>query len=228
MPPSPAWCTARTGEVGATKFLGKPFFEWIHDSAHLASLQNEAMGDGGRAARGDLLENYQLPEGGTVADIGGADGVVLIELLAGLPERRGIVFDLPRVVAKATERLRAAGWGDRVTVVGGDFFEQVPTADVYVMSVVLHDWDNASCARILRNIARAAAPGAHLCLIEMVVPEGDGPHFSKMIDLTMLAMVGGRERTESEWRTLLAEGGFTVNRIVSGSGVMSVIEAARN
>ncbi|HEY0693902.1 MAG TPA: methyltransferase [Kribbella sp.] len=220
--------TARTGEIGATKFLGKPFFEWVNESLHLAELQNIAMADGGRSARGDLLESYQLPEGETVADIGGADGTLLVELLADQPERRGIVFDLPRVVAKATGTVEASGLSDRVTVVGGDFFEHVPTADVYVMSVVLHDWDNASSVRILRNIAKAAAPGARLVLLEMVMPDGNSPHFTKMIDLTMLALLGGRERTETERRRLLADGGFTLGRVVSGSGMFSAIEATRN
>jgi hypothetical protein len=91
------------------------------------------------------------------------------------------------------------------------------------MSTVLHDWDNASCARILRNIANAAAPGACLSLLEMVMPEGDRPHFTKMIDLTTLAMLGGRERTATDWRRLLADGGFTLDRVVCGSGVFSVI-----
>jgi hypothetical protein len=218
--------TARTGETGATKVLGKPFFDWVGESSHLSELQNYAMAGGGRAARGDLLDAYQVPEGQTIADIGGADGALLAELLAKAPERKGIVFDLPKVVAKATETLAAAGVDKRATVVAGDFFvDSVPVADVYVMSVVLHDWDNAAATRILRNIAGAATPGARLVLVEMVMSEGDGPHFTKMIDLTMLAMLGGRERSETEWRGLLAESGFTLDRIVSGSGVMSVIEA---
>lgn len=218
--------TARTGEVGAAKVLGKPFFEWVGESAHLAALQNSAMAGASRAARGDLLDVYQIPEGQTIADIGGADGTLLAELLARAPDRNGIVFDLPNVVAKAAETLVAAGVDNRATVVAGDFFvDSVPIADVYVMSVVLHDWDNAAATRILRNIAKVAAPGARLVLVEMVMPAGDGPHFTKMVDLTMLAMVGGRERTETEWRRLLPEGGFTVDRVVSGSGVMSAIEA---
>lgn len=218
--------TARTGETGATTYLGKPFFEWVNESLHRAELQNSAMSGASRAARGDLLDNYQLPAGGTVADIGGADGTTLAELLATRPERRGIVFDLPNVVAGATQTLAAAGLSDRITVVGGDFFDSVPPADVYVMSVVLHDWDNSSAARILGNTAKAARPGARLVLIEMVMPEGDGPHFTKMVDLTMLAMVGGRERTETEWRQLLGGSGFSLDRIVSGTGAMSIIEAA--
>jgi SAM-dependent methyltransferase len=183
------------------------------------------MGDGGRAARGDILENYRLPEGTTVADIGGADGSVLVELLTDRPERRGIVFDLPKVVAEAAGKLEAAGLSERVAVVAGDFFESVPTADLYVASHVFHDWNDESAVRILHNIGRAAAPGTRLCILDIVIPEGDGPHFAKLVDLVMLAMLGGRERTETEWRALLAEGGFTLDRITGGSGTTSVIEA---
>lgn len=221
--------TARTGETGAVKVLGKPFFDWVGESAHLSALQNSAMSDGGHTARGDLLDTYQVPEGQTIADIGGADGALLARLLAKAPGRSGILFDLPNVVAGAAETLAAAGVDDRAAVVAGDFFvDSVPKADVYVMSVVLHDWDDAASARILRNIAKAAAPRARLVLLEMVMSEGDGPHFTKMIDITMLAMLGGRERTQTEWRRLLEENGFTLDRIVSGSGIMSAIEATLN
>lgn len=113
-------------------------------------------------------------------------------------------------------------------MVGGDFFDRVPAADVYVMSLVLHDWDNPAAVRILRNIAAAAAPGAHLVLLETVMPEGDVPHFTKMADVVMLAMLGGRERTEAEWRHLLGAAGFTLNRIVPGSVAISAIEATLN
>jgi hypothetical protein len=216
---------ARTDEPVALKYFGKPFFEWISDSPRLVEIQNAAMAGGTRTGRGNLLEVYQLPKGETIADIGGADGTLLTELLSNRPERRGIVFDLPNVVAKATEMLATAGLSNRTTVVEGDFFEQVPTADIYVLSIILHDWDNASAIRILRTIARAAAPGAHLVLLEMVMPQGDDPHPSKMTDLIMMTLLGGRERTEAEWLQLLAEGGFTPKHIVSGSGLISAIEA---
>jgi hypothetical protein len=215
----------RTGETAATDFLGKPFFDWINDSSQRAEVQNTAMAELGRTMGGDLLESYQLPQGQTVADIGGADGTVLVKLLARQPERCGIVFDLPTVVATAHGTLQAAGLRDRVRIVGGDFFTSVPSADVYVMSVVLHDWDDTSATRILRNIAAAATPGARLCLKEVVVPEDDSLHFAKLMDITMLAIVGGRERTETEWRKLLTNGGFTMDRIVTGPSIFSIIEA---
>jgi hypothetical protein len=135
------------------------------------------------------------------------------------------VFDLPAVVATANETVTRAGLGDRVAVVEGDFFDCVPTADVYVMPVVLHDWDDTSSLRILANIAKAATPGARLVLLEMVMPDGDGPHFTKMVDLIMPAIAGGRERSRTEWRDLLVAGGFVLDRVVAGSGAFSVIEA---
>lgn len=217
--------TVRTGEPAATTFLGKPFFDWIEENQDLATLQNEAMAGFTQNARGDLLEIFDLPEGQTVADIGGADGTLVVELLARRPERRGIVFDLPNVVSAARPTLQAAGLEDRVEVVAGDFFEKVPAANVYVLSAILHDWNNASGLRILHNIEKAANHNARLILVEMVVPEGDAPHPTKMIDITMMGMLGGRERSETEWRRLLADGGFTLQRVVTGSGSYSVLEA---
>ncbi|MEV4757843.1 methyltransferase [Micromonospora sp. NPDC049559] len=217
--------TARTGKTGANEILGKPFFDWVTESPRLSGLQNAAMAGGGRVSLGDLLDVYQIPAGQTIADIGGADGWLLAELLTRAPERKGIVFDLPNIVAGASEVLTAAGLDKRASVVAGDFFDSIPTADVYLMSVVLHDWDDAAAVRILRNIAKAAAPGARLVLMEMVMPEDDGAHFTKTIDLVMLTLFGGRERTQAEWRRLLADGGFRLDRVVSGSGVISAIEA---
>jgi hypothetical protein len=215
----------RSGQPAATIFLGKPFFDWINQSPGLAELQNDAMAGFTQNARGDLLDVYDLPEGGTVADIGGADGTLLVELLARYPERRGILFDQPSSVPAARPTVRAAGLDERVEIIAGDFFESVPTADVYVLSAVLQDWGNASALRILQNVAKSAPAGARLVVVDMVVPEGDGPHPTKMIDITMLGMLGGRQRSESEWRRLLADAGFTLQRVVPGSGSYSALEA---
>jgi O-methyltransferase domain len=128
-------------------------------------------------------------------------------------------------MSDAHELLRGHGLADRVEVFGGDFFDAVPAADVYVLSYILHDWDDASSGKILGSIARAASPGARLVVIEAVLPEGDAPHLAKMIDLTMLAMLTGRERTAQEYEALLGDAGFTVDRIVPTPSPFSVIEA---
>jgi hypothetical protein len=217
--------TVRTGEPAAAVFLGKPFFDWIDENPELAALQNSAMAGFSQNARGDLLDVYALPEGRTVADIGGADATLLAELLVRYPDREGIVFDQPNAVSAARPTIEAAGLTGRVEIVGGDFFTSVPPADVYVLSAVLQDWDNAKALQILGNVRKAARPDAHLVVIDMVVPEGDAPHPTKMIDITMLGMLGGRQRSASEWRQLLADGGFLLQRIVAGSGPNSALEA---
>jgi O-methyltransferase len=170
---------------------------------------------------------YTLPVGEITADIGGADGIVLAALLASDPDpaRQGIVLDLPHVIPAAEARIAELGLGGRVTTVAGNFFDAVPAADVYVVSMILHDWDDASCGALLERIAQAARPGAHLVAIEFVVPPGDEMHMSKMIDLTMLGMLTGRERTLAEFDGLLAAAGFRLERVVDNPTPLSILEA---
>ncbi|MFI8075925.1 methyltransferase [Streptomyces sp. NPDC086033] len=217
--------TVRTGKPAAETLYGKPFFEWLAEDPERAALLTGAMANVTGGLRAGMFDGYVLPDGKLVADIGGADGTVMAELLGRDTDRRGIVFDLPHVVSDAHELLRRHGLADRVEVFGGDFFDAVPAADVYVLSYILHDWDDASSRKILGSIARAASPGARLVVIEAVLPEGDAPHLAKMIDLTMLAMLTGRERTAQEYEALLGDAGFTVDRIVPTPSPFSVIEA---
>ncbi|MEV0221765.1 methyltransferase [Streptomyces sp. NPDC050704] len=217
--------TVRTGKPAAEILYGKPFFEWLAEDSERAALLTGAMANVTGGLRAGMFDGYTLPEGRLVADVGGADGTVMAELLGRDTDRHGVVFDLPHVVSDAHETLRARGLADRVEVVGGDFFDAVPTADVYVLSYILHDWDDASCGKLLGSIARAANPGARLVVIEAVLPAGDAPHLAKMIDLTMLAMLTGRERTADEYETLLGDAGFTLDRILPTPSPFSVIEA---
>jgi O-methyltransferase domain/Dimerisation domain len=217
--------TVMTGEDPGTRHFGLPTMEWIASTPELAALMTRAMVSVTESLRAGMFDDYSLPEGNLVADIGGADGTVLCQLLAREPGRRGIVFDRPVVVPSARQVLVGRGLGDRVETVGGDFFESVPKADVYVMSYILHDWDDESCRRILRNVKKAAAPGARLVVMESVIPPGDELHPSKLVDLTMLGTVTGRERTAAEYEKLLGEAGFTIDRIVPTRTPYSFIEA---
>jgi hypothetical protein len=183
------------------------------------------MASGGALLRGALVNQYELPEGRVVADIGGADGTMLTTLMARHPGREGIVFDLPAVAGAAKQTIRAAGLEDRMSVVSGNFFEGVPEADVYILSGVLHDWSDASSTDILHNVAKMARPGSRLVLVETVLPDGGAPDFAKLLDMIMLGLLGGRERTVTEWTKLLADGGFTLDRIVDGPAEFAVIEA---
>ncbi|MGW7383104.1 methyltransferase [Streptomyces sp. NPDC054794] len=145
--------TVRTGDPAAQRSFGKPFFDWIVADPARAELQNRGMAGLVGGMRDRMFAGYRLPEGEVVADIGGADGTVLTRLLACEPARRGILFDLPEILPSARKTIEEAGMADRVDVVAGDFFESVPSADVYVLAAILHDWDHASCAT-------SRAPGA--------------------------------------------------------------------
>jgi hypothetical protein len=177
--------------------------------------------------RAGMFDDYQLPSGHVVADLGGSDGSVLVKLLDDDTDhtRRGILFDRATTVHTARLVLAAAGLRDRVDVVGGDFFASVPRAHVYVLAYILHDWSDAECCRILASIEAAAHVGARVVIIEGVVPHGDAPHLTKTIDLTMLAMMTGKERSEEQYRDLLDVAGFDLDRVVETGGPFSILEA---
>lgn len=223
--------TVRTGEPAATVHYGQPFFDWLVGDPEMVTRFTAAMADHTDGIKRGALAGYRLPVGQIVADIGGADGALLAELLAADPDqsRQGIVFDLPHVVSAAPALLAERGLGARVSAQGGNFFDALPAADVYVLSSILHDWDDAHDARILAGIAAAAAPGAHLVIIELVIPPGDEPHIAQSFDLTMLGMVTGKERSGAEFETLLADAGFTLERVLPGSegSPYSILEAVR-
>lgn len=217
----------RGGEPAATLHYGEPFFEWLASDEQQVERFTGAMANLTDGIKAHAIAGYELPAGELVADIGGADGTVLATLLEGDPDpgRRGIVFDLPNVVGAAEHRLARLGLDARIAVAGGDFFESVPAADVYVVSMVLHDWDDEGCARLLGSIAAAARPGARLVALELVVPPGSDPHMSKMIDLTMLGMLTGRERSAEEFAQLLGDAGFTLDRVAETPTPFSILEA---
>jgi hypothetical protein len=218
--------TVRDGVPAATLHYGRPYFDWLSGDPAQVQRFTGAMADLTAGVKAGAVAGYAVPGGGTIADLGGADGALLHAVLAGDPdpERRAIVFDLPHVIPAARERLAGSGLEDRVDVVAGDFFERVPAADAYLLSMILHDWDDEACGVLLRRIAEAASPGARLVSLELVVPPGDAAHLATMIDLTMLGMLTGRERSEREFERLLAASGFVLERVHETPAPVSVIE----
>lgn len=216
---------ARSGKPASDEYYGKPFFDWISEDRERVHVQNQAFAWVTSELRGGMFEGYRLPAGRVVADIGGADGSMIARLLADDPDRLGIVFDLPQVVRGAEALLASQRLADRVRAVPGDFFETVPAADVYILSFVLHDWDDDECRRILRNIAAAAKPGARLVIVEAIVSPGDQPDLAKAMDVVMLAMTHVRERTAEQYATLLDSAGFTLDRVVPTPSPFSFTEA---
>jgi O-methyltransferase domain/Dimerisation domain len=217
----------RSGECAATLHYGRPFFQWLSGDGEQMARFTGAMADLTNGIKVHALDGYRLPDGELTCDVGGADGSVLAAILVADPDttRRGIVFDLPGVVPAAHERLAAMGLAERVSTVGGDFFEAVPTADIYLLSMVLHDWDDVQARRLLSSIAASARPGARVVALELMLPEGGEPHMAKMIDLTMLGMLTGRERTMLEHADLLHSAGFRVDSVRDTATPMTIIEA---
>jgi hypothetical protein len=214
----------RQGKPAADLHYGMPFFGWLSGQPEQIVRFSGAMGNLTGGIKAAAIAGTVVEDAGTIVDVGGANGEMLASLLARHPQARGILYDLPHVVPGSAKAIAEVGLAARVEVVGGDFFTSVPAGDTYLLSFVLHDWADDECVTILERIREANA-GARLVVVEFVVPPTDEPHMAKMIDLTMLGMLTGCERTESEWRALLARAGFTLDAIESGPSPLSVLRA---
>jgi len=164
-----------------------------------------------------------------IVEVGGGHGDLLGSLLARYPQARGILLDLPIQVEATTERFAEAGLAERCRVEGGDFMTSVPEGgDFYLLKWVLHDWDDEASLRILRNCFAAMQPGGRLWLIESIIPEDTSPSVSKLLDLNMLVITGGRERTVSEYRGLIEQAGLCFVGVTRTETLVSIIEARKN
>jgi len=215
---------ARTGRPAFPTRFGDPFFDYLEKHPEEAETFNRAM-QGGSAARLPPLLAWDWRDVGTVVDIGGGNGAVVGALLAAHPHLRGVVFDLPNVVESARREIAAAGLADRCDTVAGSFFDEVPGGgDVYILAQILHDWHDDDALRILARVREAMHEDAVLLVHELIVPEDDAPHPAKLIDLQMLILLGGRERTGAQWAELLRRGGFELAGVIEGRRA-NVIEA---
>jgi hypothetical protein len=217
--------TARTGRPAATVLYGMPFFDWLGEHPEHADRFTRAMGGMTQALKAAAIPSVDLSGATTVVDVGGADGEVLAIALAQHPGVRGVVLDLPHVVDAAVQNMRRHGLSDRVQAVGGDFFTSVPEADTYLFSLVLHDWDDEEAVRILSTCRDAGGPGCRVRALEFVVPSTPEPHPAKMMDITMLGMLTGKERSESQWAAVAERSGMRLDRVVATPTPLSVLEA---
>lgn len=216
--------SVQTGRSAFEHLYGKQHFAYLTENPDAAGIFNQAMA-GGVPARAAVLQGFDWHAARTVADIGGGNGTLLARLLAANGDLSGIVFDLPHAADGARSVIDAAGLAGRCEFIAGDFFtDRLPRADVYLLAQVLHDWDDADAATILRNCRRSLPDRGRLLLLEAIIPAGSDPSPVKVIDLQMLVVPGGRERTEAEWRALLEDGGFELRGIVTG-GPANLIEA---
>lgn len=225
----PAWGemahSIRTGEEAFTKAFGEPVWQYHGTRPAANDLINQVMSRESENMTGDLVAAYDFSPFGTVVDVGGGEGALVAGVLAANPGLRGVVFDQPHVVTD--DVLRAAGLADRAEVVGGDFFESVPRGgDVYVLKWVLHDWSDEKSVEILKSVRAAMPAGGTLLVVESVIEPGDDPAPSKILDMVMLVLNGGQERTREQFDALLDASGFRVRRVLPmASSSTSIIDA---
>lgn len=218
--------SVQTGRPAAEKLRGVPFFSYLATDPEFAAVFNNAMTAASGLSNDVALQAYDFTDARLVVDVGGGHGAVLTTILRSAPHAAGILYDLPAVVDGAGALFEEAGVAHRCTVTGGSFLESVPGGgDLYVMKNIIHDWSDAESLIILRNIRTAIADGGRLILLEMVLPERASSFIGHMLDLEMLLMVSGKERTRAEYAQLLRQAGFRLTRVIPTVSPISVIEA---
>ncbi|KRR16571.1 methyltransferase [Bradyrhizobium lablabi] len=217
----------QTGRTGMEREWGVPLFDYLAQRPDEASLFSEAMVSFHGNEPPAVARAYDFSIFKTIVDVGGATGNLLATILFQHDRPRGVLFDLPHVVRDALAILRAHGVDERVTIQAGDFFQTVPAGgDAYLLSHVLHDWSEEQCLTILGHCRKAIGPDGRLLIIEMVLPAGDVPHPGKILDMGMLVIMGGRERTEAEYGHLLDRANFRLVKVVPTEAPASIVEAA--
>jgi hypothetical protein len=195
--------SVRTGRPAFDRTFGASYFEYLASSPAGDAIFNEAMAGWTTQVAEAVVAAYDFAGVDTVVDVGGWHGLLLATILRAHPAVRGVLFDQPHVVKEAQPRLQAAGVAERCATEGGDFFVAAPAGgDVYVLAQILHDWDDERCRVILGNCRQAMRPAGRLLLVEQVLPPANEPSFAKWLDLHMLVLLTGRERTEAEYRDL--------------------------
>ncbi len=203
--------SVRTGEPAFNRIFGQRVFEYMAAYPAEAAIFNSVMTEGSTGSSQALLAVYDFSRFERLVDVGGGHGALLRGILLATPQLQGVLFDQPSVVAGASSII-TSDIADRCQIVGGDFFESVPQgADAYLLKGIIHDWPDDDAAKILRNVRRAIRPGGALLLCESTVDSSSRP--SGLMELLML-VVGGCERSEAEFRSLLAATGFALDRVI--------------
>ena len=225
----PAWGnlmhSVKTGEIAFDNFFGVDIWKYFQQNPEDAAVFNNSMSNMTAAVNDALTSLYDFSQFGKIVDVGGGHGGLITAILQKNPGVKGILFDAPQVIEGAQSKIEAAGLADRVETVAGDFFKSVPEGgDAYIMKWIIHDWDDKRAVTILKNCRKQIPSNGKIILVDSVVPESDEPHFSKFIDLNMLVMTGGKERTAKEFEELFAAAGFRLLRVIPTDLPTSIIE----
>lgn len=219
--------SVKTGEIAFDHVFGMDVWEFFQKNPENARIFNDSMSGLTAATNEAILSRYDFSGIRKLVDVGGGHGGLITSILRARPEMTGVLFDSPSVIEGARSRIEAAGLADRCETVSGNFFQSVPAGgDGYILKWIIHDWNDERATTILKNCRNAISNDGRLMLVDVVIPPGSEPHFGKFIDLNMLVMTGGLERTEQEFRTLLEASGFRLTRVVTTESPISIVEAA--
>ncbi len=221
-----AYCI-ETGKTGREKVFGMDGFEFLKQHPDQARIFDDAMTSMSAVIGPPVAAAYDFGQWGSLTDVGGGNGILLASILRAHPKLTGVLADLPHVLGRARERGYLTGdLQSRVQLRECDFFLEVPSGRrAYVMKSVIHDWDDEKARHILANCRRAVPKDGALLLVEWNLPVGPEPSPAKLVDIVMLVLTGGRERTPDEYRELLASAGFRLNRVTPTPAGMAVFEA---
>jgi O-methyltransferase domain len=217
----------RTGEPAFDHVNGVELFTYLSRHPEMNDLFSSAMGNAARHTQQAAIEAYDLTGVRKLVDVGGAHGHLLASILTRYPDMAGVVFDQPHVVPGGEQVLHEAGVLDRAELVGGDYLESVPAGgDVYTISHVLHQLSDAEAITVLTNIRRVMSPAGRVLVIDPVIPEGDVPHQGKFMDITMMALSRGRDRTEEEFIEIFGKADLRLTETIGLAAASSVVVAA--
>jgi predicted O-methyltransferase YrrM len=217
--------SVRTGHSQAHNALGMEFFDYLEQNPSMAKEFSAGMSSGTSVWAPALAGLIDTTNVRRVVDVGGANGALLAMLQKANPALHGTVFDRPNIARDAEAIIAQAGFADRTDVVGGDFFDAVPPGDLYLLKFILHDWDDENAVKILRSCREAMEPGGRIAIIETIVGDDGKDTLGVLMDLNMLAVVNGRERTVAEFDALLQRAGLRRTAVLTADSPQSVIEA---
>jgi hypothetical protein len=217
-----------TGKKSFDKLYDQPIFEYLGENPEAAKVFDAAMISVHGRESIPMATAYDFSQFNSMVDVGGGNGSLLSTILGVHESVKGAIYDLPSVINRTQTSLSASPVADRIELLPGNFFESVPAGfDCYLMRHIIHDWTDEECGLILQNCHSAMPDDAKLLIAESVIPAGNEPFFGKLLDLTMMLIPGGKERTEEEYRTLLAEYGFEFTQVVSTETEVSFVEAVK-
>jgi hypothetical protein len=226
----------RTGETAFDKAHGMPISRWLEKEPEAAKVLHEANAIKAAGSHRAIIDVYDFSGIETLTDVGGGYGALMMEILKANPSMKGIVADLPPVVKTAEKMIAERGFEDRCKTVEYDFLRTEPSAqkgnipagsDAYLLSNILHDWPDDLCKTILENCARAMKPASTLLVVEMIIQQGNEPSIAKLLDMEMMVLSNGRERTREEFKYLFESAGFELSRVIPTKESIYIIEGKK-